>query len=463
MGPARIAVLEWQDEGGSVRSLTTLLSSDLQRNLRILHTSLDKRTKFWDVVVALKESTPDLVVIVVSSEDVVALAFSLVPFLKKQIVNLPVLAAVEVEQSEALYQLLEAGVDDFVASNVRPSEILPRIQRLLANRNVPTPEKNAKEKLGLSQLIGNSSVFVNEVSKIPLLARCDACVLISGETGTGKELCARAIHYLSHRSHAPFIPINCGALPLDLVENELFGHERGAFTGASTAYHGLIHEAQGGTMLLDEIDCLPPSAQVKLLRFLQEKEYRPLGSSSVRFADVRLLAALNVDLQQAVETGRVRRDLYYRLNVISFTLPPLRDRREDIPLLARHFLEKYALEFDKELTDFSEEAMAQLLFHSWPGNVRELEHIVERAALLSQSCVVDAKDILCSTTPSTRQDSFRNAKAKTISAFEKSYIEALLLVHQGNISSAARAAQKNRRAFWELIRKHQINTQNFKP
>src|SRR3989442_8225550 len=211
-----------------------------------------------------------------------------------------------------------------------------------------TPEKDIliqtlRQKLGSQQLLGESSAFLVEIRKIPLAAQCDASVLILGETGTGKELCAQAIHYLSLRVSKPLVPVNCGAIPVELVENELFGHVRGAFTDASTSQYGLIHEAEGGTLFLDEVDCLPLLAQVKLLRFLHERKYRPLGSPRTQQADVRIIAAMHSDLEEAVRKGTFRRDLYYRLNTIPFRLPPLRERQEDIPLLGRHFLAKYAV------------------------------------------------------------------------------------------------------------------------
>ncbi|HKN81891.1 MAG TPA: sigma-54 dependent transcriptional regulator, partial [Pyrinomonadaceae bacterium] len=212
------------------------------------------------------------------------------------------------------------------------------------------------EKLGLQQLIGASSAFVAETSKIPVVARSEISVLISGETGTGKEMVGRAIHYLSPRAGKPFIPVNCGAIPVELLENELFGHERGAFTGAQASRDGLIKEAEQGTLFLDEVDCLPLLAQVKLLRFLQEKEYRPLGSTKVVKGDVRIIAASNANLEQAVAAGTLRRDLYYRLNVVPIVLPPLRDRSADILLLARHFLAVYAARLNSPATDFSPEA-----------------------------------------------------------------------------------------------------------
>src|SRR5689334_18609974 len=203
-------------------------------------------------------------------------------------------------------------------------------------------EQALTEKLGLQQLIGQSEVFVAETSKIPLIARSDISVLIAGETGTGKEMVGRAIHYLSSRAGKPFVPINCGAIPVELMENELFGHDRGAFTGASGSRNGLIQEAEQGTLFFDEVNCLPLQAQVKLLRFLQSREYRPLGSTKSLTGDVRIIAASNANLEAEVKAGTLRRDLYYRLNVVPLVLPPLRERSSDIIILARHFLAQYS-------------------------------------------------------------------------------------------------------------------------
>ena len=339
--------------------------------------------------------------------------------------------------------------------------------RVLRLRQHPAEEdalpQPSEEKSGLPQLLGESPAFLAEIRKIPLLAQCDVNVLISGETGTGKELCARAIHYLSPRAGRPFIAVNCGAIPVELVENELFGHERGAFTDASTAQGGLIHEAEGGTLFLDEIACLPLLAQVKLLRFLQDKEYRRLGSTKTQQGDVRVVAAMNIDLEEAVREGKLRQDLYYRLNIIPLVLPPLRERREDIPLLARYFLAKYAAKLNKYVTDCSPDVMQLLVLYEWPGNVRELEHTIERAVVLSEQAVIHKADIILPrVAAAAHQDSFQEAKAKVIARFERTYIQGLLLAHQGNITKAARAAQKNRRAFWQLMRKHLIDAHSFK-
>ena len=335
---------------------------------------------------------------------------------------------------------------------------------LKQKRQGDTLTQRLKEKLGLKQLVGESPLFLAVLKKIPVVANCDATVLMSGETGTGKELCARAIHYLSPRASKPFIPVNCGAIPTELVENELFGHMRGAFTSASSSQPGLIHGAHGSTLFLDDIDCLPLSAQVKLLRFLQEKEYRQLGSTKMCHADVRVISATNLDLEEALRQGKLRQDLYYRLSVIPLMLPPLRNRPEDIQLLARHFLEKYATEFNKQVTGFASDAMQMLMLYDWPGNVRELEHLIERGVLFSDQTVIGGADIVLPRQKSTQcQESFKEAKAKVIAQFERTYIQGLLRAYQGNITKAAQAAQKNRRAFWQLIRKHRIDVQGFKP
>ena len=378
--------------------------------------------------------------------------------------NIPIIVVLESCEPDQIVELLSAGAVDFVTLPLRAPDVLPRAWKWikpLAN-DARTAQINSSHP-GFKQVIGQSPVFLDQLRRIPMIAKCDANVLIAGETGTGKELYARAIHYGSPRGGRPFVPVNCGAIPAELVENELFGHERGAYTSAATLQVGLIEEANGGTLFLDEIDCLPVFAQVKLLRFLQEKEYRPLGSAKIRRADVRIVAASNLNLEEAVAHGKVRQDLYYRLNIISLILPPLRERREDIPLLARHFLNRYSSELDKDVTDFSQDAMQLLMAHNWPGNVRELEHVIERAIVLCEGLMLEARDLVIS--PAARngvQQSLQEAKAKEIARFERDYIHGLLSACKGNITRAAQVAKKNRRAFWQLIQKHQIDVARFK-
>ena len=324
-------------------------------------------------------------------------------------------------------------------------------------------ERRLKEKLGLQQLIGTSPAFVAETSKIPLVAKSDSSVLITGETGTGKEMVGRAIHYLSPRTGKPFVPVNCGAIPLELLENELFGHERGAFTGASGSRSGLIQEAEKGTLFLDEVDSLPLLAQIKLLRFLQDKEFRPLGSTKSIKGDVRIIAASNANLEESVAAGTLRRDLYYRLAVVPIVLPPLRERSSDIVILARHFLAEYAAKLKSPAVEFSREAERKLMLYGWPGNVRELEHVIERVVVLCTQKTIEADHIvLPGQSNNPGRLSFSEMKANVIAQFEMNYVESLLLVYKGNITRAAQAAQKERRTFWGLIRKHKINVQKFK-
>jgi DNA-binding NtrC family response regulator len=327
------------------------------------------------------------------------------------------------------------------------------------------PEEKAvfeslREQIGLKQVIGNSDLFLKELQRVPKFARCDATVLISGESGTGKEIFARAIHYLSPRASRPFLPVNCGALPEHLVESEIFGHKRGAFTGAMTDQAGLIQEAEGGTLFLDEIDGLTPQAQVKLLRFLQDGEYRPVGSQQIAHANIRIVAAANCDFPQLLRAGKFREDLFYRLNVLTLALPPLRQRRGDILLLADHILASQAAVADVPPKKLSLGALHRLLAHSWPGNVRELENVLTRAIVLCDRDTVEISDLSLPEEGVAEEDqSFQATKSLVIRRFEHDFLETTLKAHHGNITQAARAVKKNRRAFWQLLRKHGLLSQ----
>ncbi|MGH7619532.1 MAG: sigma-54 interaction domain-containing protein, partial [Gemmatimonadaceae bacterium] len=316
----------------------------------------------------------------------------------------------------------------------------------------------------LRDFVGSSPVFVRQVAKLPTLAGCDAGVLILGETGTGKEVCARAIHYLSARASKPWIAVNCGAIPSELIENELFGHVKGAYTTALTARTGLVREAEGGTLFLDDVDCLPLSAQAKLLRFLQEREYRAVGSNTVQQSDVRIIAASNRALSGLTARDSFRADLYFRLNVLNLTLPALRERRDDIPELTLHFMRQFAQRHGRRLEAVSPAALTKLLVYDWPGNVRELQHVIERAVLLSTSLTLtpDDVDIPGEVDSAPAEESFSAAKARVVQQFERGYIEHLLATCGGNITHAAKAARKHRRAFFSLMRKHGIERDQFR-
>lgn len=319
----------------------------------------------------------------------------------------------------------------------------------------------------LRGLVYAGATFDRVAQRIRKIAACDSTVLIQGETGTGKEVCAQAIHYLSARVGKPCVAINCGAIPTELIESELFGHVKGAFTAAGQPRAGLIREAEGGSLFLDDIDCLPLAAQAKLLRFLQEREYRCLGANTVLHADVRVIAASNRPLADLVQQGQFRADLFYRLNVLTLALPPLRERREDIEPLASHFLRQCALEQGRPAhagPGLSHGALLRLLSHAWPGNVRELRHVLERALLLSDGADIQAEDIELDSADASQQalESFQAMKARVVHDFERHYIATLLAHNQGNVTAAARAAGKHRRAFFELMRKHRITAEAFR-
>ncbi len=319
----------------------------------------------------------------------------------------------------------------------------------------------------LAGLIGASPAFVRQLDRIPVLAKCDSGVLILGETGTGKELFAQAVHYLSARAGNPWVAVNCGALPPDLVESELFGHARGAFTHAHESRIGLVAQASGGTLFLDEIDSMPPLAQVKLLRFLQDKEFRAVGSSRSQRADVRVVAASNANLAQLAAKGGFRADLYYRLNVLSLSLPSLRERTEDVLPLAQHFVAHYAREFGRPILRLSDAARDAIVAYGWPGNIRELQHAMERGVLLAPEQEVLVTDLGIVNEPAAAAApaggySFHTAKAKAVESFERDFIERLLARHGGNITHAADAADKDRRALFQLIRKHGIDSGKYR-
>ncbi len=363
-----------------------------------------------------------------------------------------------------LEALVAGGVADFVDAAAPPAEFVVRVERLLGRIAPPRAHPAAPE---LPDLIGRSPAFAEQVARLPTIAHFDVSVLLLGETGTGKEVFAQAAHYLSPRAGAPWVAVNCGAIPAELIEDELFGHVRGAYTHAHVARAGLIREAEGGTLFLDEIDALPYNAQVKLLRFLQDKQYRPVGANAVCCADVRVFAASNRALAGLAAQGSFRQDLYFRLNVITLRLPPLRDRRDDIAPLAQHFLQAAARQWQRAPATLSCAALAKLLAHPWPGNVRELKNVMDRATMLKAGGVLGAEDIdldddRAPLVSSASPESFRAAKERLVENFERAYIEQLLAESGGNVTHAARAAQKNRRAFFELMRKYRIEPERYR-
>ena len=326
----------------------------------------------------------------------------------------------------------------------------------------------AAHRFSCFDLVGQSQAFLDTLRLSERVATLDATVLIQGETGTGKELAARAIHYLSQRSKFPFIPVNCGALPDNLVESELFGHERGAFTDAKQANPGLVAQAAGGTLFFDEVEAMTSRAQVVLLRFLQDHSYRPVGGKAMAKGDLRVIASTNVDLEELVRRREFRRDLLFRFEVLKVSMPPLRERGADCLLLADYFVERMALHHQRVPRRLHPETTAWMAEYHWPGNVRELENLMLREFLLTDG---DTLRISCPnhtglSLPASSRFSFdcgfKPAKARALAEFEKSYLEYLLAKSGGNISLAARISHKDRSALNKLVKKHGLNTEQFR-
>jgi DNA-binding NtrC family response regulator len=365
---------------------------------------------------------------------------------------------------------------DFVLWPCAHDELALRLHRLAAAP--PAAPEDAitqalRDEFARMNLVGGSPAFLGALALIKKIARCEAPVLIEGETGTGKELAARAIHYLGARRDYPFIPVNCGAVPDNLLENELYGHERGAFTDAKDAQPGLVAQADGGTLFLDEIDTLSAKGQVALLRFLQDQRYQPLGARQMRQANVRVVAGSNAALDERVNAGAFRQDLLYRLRILLLRLPPLRERTGDARLLAEHFMQRYSVQYRRNPKSMDPSLLRWLERHSWPGNVRELESLILRELLLTDEPIMRLNAVVTTTERRrdladrrlafTAADRFQEAKRRTVAEFERAFLYWALDQANGNVTLAAERAGKERRAFGKLLKKHGIDPGRNRP
>lgn len=413
----------------------------------------------------LQRSTFDLVVAMAVSETERALRFF--RWLRAHAVTYGTLAVLPAEADEETLLLSLDAVDDFVLWPTNQKELRYRVARILEIRENSKRhlDEQLSTELGMAQLVGKDPAFVQVVRRIPALARSEAPVLITGETGTGKEICAQAIHHVSRRRDYALIPVDCTGVPQQLFENEVFGHAQGAFTDARREQKGLAAMAAGGTLFLDEIDTLDLAVQAKLLRFLQDGTYKPLGADRFVRSDVRVIAATNRNIEALVAAGEFRSDLYYRLNVLRLDLPPLRKRRGDIPLLAWHFLSSLCPPGPVRKS-FSAAALQKLMCYDWPGNVRELFNVVQHALVFAEGsqvlpCHIPVPASLV--VPEELGGPFREARARTIEAFERRYVEEMIRKHKGNVTQAAREAGKERRSFGRMIKKYGLSRANSDP
>lgn len=353
------------------------------------------------------------------------------------------------------------GVFSFLTKPVDGRALLEEVRKALNLSGAqPGVAPAGKDAAWRREIITCNPLMEDLLGRLKLVAESDSSILFLGESGTGKELLARAIHLASPRAAGPFVAVNCGSIPEALLESELFGHTKGAFTGATQDYIGLFKSANGGTLLLDEIGDMPLALQVKLLRVIQEKQVRSVGSTRVERVDVRIVSATHRDLEAAVASGQFRQDLYYRLNVVCLEVPNLAQRREDIPLLAEHFRKTLAARSGKKLAGFAPEAMEMLLNASWPGNIRQLINVIEQAVALSTTPVISA-DLLQAALRVNPEKFPPLAEARR--KFEQDYLVRLMQMTRGNVSQAARIADRNRTDFYKLLQRHHILPQLFKP
>jgi len=372
--------------------------------------------------------------------------------IRRQNANVPVVMMTAFGSVETAVGAMKAGATDFLLKPFSLDHLMQVVNKALEVRALRDENRKLKEELGrryeYDNIVGRSEPMQDIFATIERVAPTRATVLLAGESGVGKDLIARAIHFHSPRRDRPLVKINCTAIPENLMESELFGYEKGAFTGANTSKPGKFEQADTGTVFLDEIGDVPASIQVKLLRILQEREFERLGSNVTRHIDVRVIAATNQDLRAALEQGTFREDLYYRLNVVPLNIPPLRERKVDIPFLANHFVQKLAPESGSRVESITDAAMDKLMGYHWPGNVRELENVIERSLVMCNGTQLDAGDVRLENAPRPRQqnDTSFLPEGMTLDQYEQDLIREALRRADGNKSQAARLLGLTRNA-----------------
>ncbi len=414
-----------------------------------------------DAVAAVKEQTFDLSIIdlQLASRD----GISLMGDVHQINPDIPVIILTAFGSIESAVEAMQKGAYSYLTKPFDPRELLFQIDKALENRRLTSEIKRLKglleEKYDFSNIVAKSVKMQNVLGLVSRIAKTDSTVYIHGESGTGKELIARAIHLGSERKDKSFVAVNCAAIPETLLESELFGYEKGAFTGALQSSKGLFTEAHRGSIFMDEIGDMPLPIQAKILRVLQERQFYPVGSKRPIEVDVRVIVATNKDIKNEVKEGRFREDLYYRIHVIPIYLPPLREKKEDIPSLVEHFIKKFSEKMKKKVKGLTPVAMQRLMLYDWPGNARELENTIEFAMAMTQQDVITEDLILQKNAQSQEKlKPLKEAKAD----FEKSYLIYLLGLTHGNVSKASELAGKYRPDFYILLKKHNIKPEAFK-
>jgi two-component system response regulator GlrR len=379
---------------------------------------------------------------------------------------------------ESAVEAMRKGAYSYLTKPFEPRDLLLQIERALEHRRLNSEVKRLKglleEKYDFDNIIARSAKMRSVLDVVARIAKLDSTVYLYGESGTGKELIAKAIHFASDRRDQPFVALNCAALPETLLESELFGHEKGAFTGALRSTRGLFTQAHGGTLFLDEIGDMPLATQSKLLRALQERQFYPVGGDSPVEVDVRVIVATNKDLQELVQRGLFRDDLFYRIHVIPIQLPSLRERKEDIVPLVEQFLKKFSQQMKKDIKGISPEVLKMMMLHDWPGNVRELENAIEYAVAMTQKdvitedCVLQAKTAASEVSKGLSHQKYLNGDEAlkplkdARDAFEKDYLVQVLSITEGNVTQAAKLAGKYRADLYDLLKKHDLSVESFK-
>jgi DNA-binding NtrC family response regulator len=452
------------DEEDMLRLLKRSLSTDL-------NCEIETAPNAYQALSLLEEAPFDVMLLDIRMPGIDGMEF--LDRIRQDYLGLTVVMMTAYGSIDLAVQAIKNGAYDFITKPFEHDKLTHMLGKALERSRLVREnlflQRRVKEQESFQKMVGISPKMQKIFETIRLISNPDVTVLITGESGSGKDMAAKAIHSLSQRSSGPFVAINCPNLPENILESELFGYRKGAFTHATQDRKGLFWEAQGGTVYLDEIGDISPTLQTKLLRVLQDKEIRPLGQTKTIKVDVRIIASTNQDLAAKIKAGSFREDLFYRLNVMSLRMPPLRERREDVPLLVDHFLDRFCKEFKKEAKTVAPSFIQKLVSYPWRGNVRELENVISRAVLLSADTVIRPEDLQvdlsdpaeCLVTETVKVLPYKQAKASVLDRFNRGYLADLLGRNHGNVTRAAKECGLERQALQQVLRRYGIKPRDF--